>query len=111
MNIAAAQSDTVTISADHRVDSLDASKVKVGETITLTVTTKNCAGDVAGNIPFTIKRDDAKNRQDIVNNSNPVKLDTTELTTTATEYRGTTDVNGVATVLVTRASGPGGKRR
>ncbi|HAW7656429.1 TPA: RatA-like protein [Escherichia coli] len=109
MNIAAAQSDLVTISADHRVDSLDASKVKVGETITLTVTTKNCAGDVAGNIPFTIKRDDAKNRQDIVNNSNPVKLDTTELTTTATEYRGTTDANGVATVLVTQASGPGVK--
>ncbi|MEB7740624.1 DUF823 domain-containing adhesin [Escherichia coli] len=109
LNIAAAQSDLVTISADHRVDSLDASKVKVGETITLTVTTKNCAGDVAGNIPFTIKRDDAKNRQDIVNNSNPVKLDTTELTTTATEYRGTTDANGVATVLVTQASGPGVK--
>ncbi len=38
----------------------------------------------------------------MVNNTAPVKLGTTELTTTATEYRGTTDANGVATVTVTR---------
>ncbi|MCZ5698874.1 Immunoglobulin-like domain BIg-containing protein [Escherichia coli] len=37
-----------------------------------------------------------------MNNTAPVKLGTTELTTTATEYRGTTDANGVATVTVTR---------
>lgn len=109
LNIAAAQSNLTSVSADHYVDDLKASKVKVGETITLTVTTKNCAGEIAGNIPFTIKRGDAKNRQDIVNNSNPVKLDTTELTTTATEYHGTTNADGVATVQVTQASGLGVK--
>ncbi|WP_072262664.1 Immunoglobulin-like domain BIg-containing protein [Escherichia coli] len=54
-----------------------------------------------GNIPFVIKRKDAENRQGVVNNTAPVKLGTTELTTTATEYRGTTDANGVATVTVT----------
>ncbi len=45
----------------------------------------------------------------VVNNTAPVKLGTTELTTTATEYRGTTDANGVATVTVTRANGLGVK--
>lgn len=44
-----------------------------------------------------------------MNNTAPVKLGTTELTTTATEYRGTTDANGVATVTVTQANGPGVK--
>lgn len=109
LNIAAATSEPVTLSADHRVDSLDASKVKVGETITLTITTNDCAGKAIGNIPFTIRRGDAVNRQGAVNNSKPVKLDNTELTTTTTAYSGTTDENGVAKVQVTQINGPGVK--
>ncbi|EDW6543296.1 RatA-like protein [Salmonella enterica subsp. enterica] len=109
LNIAAAQSEPIGVSADHRVDSLDASKVRVGETITLTITTNDCAGKAIGNIPFTIKRGDAVDRQGGVNNSKPVKLDNTELTTTATAYSGTTDENGVAKVQVTQVNGPGVK--
>ncbi|EEJ7563636.1 RatA-like protein [Salmonella enterica subsp. salamae] len=109
LNIAAATSEPVTLSADHYDESLKASKAKVGETLTLTVTTVNCEGKPVGNIPFTIRRGDAVNRQGAVNNSKPVKLDNTELTTTATAYSGTTDENGVAKVQVTQVNGPGVK--
>ncbi|WP_064526232.1 adhesion domain-containing protein [Escherichia sp. B1147] len=109
LNIAPAQGDLVTVAAAGYDDTLKASRAKVGETITLTVTTKDCQGNPAGNIPFTIKRGDAINRQTMVNNTGPVKLDSTELTTTATEYRGTTDANGSATVQVTQSNGPGVK--
>lgn len=44
-----------------------------------------------------------------MNNTSPVNLDTTELTTTATEYRGTTNADGAATVTVTQPNGPGVK--
>lgn len=109
LNIAAAQGDLIAVSASGYDDTLKASKTTVGGTITLTVTTKDCQGNLAPNIPFTIKRGEAKNRQDVVNNSGPVVLDTTELTTTATEYHGTTDANGTATVQVTQPRGPGVK--
>ncbi|MFY3739355.1 Immunoglobulin-like domain BIg-containing protein, partial [Escherichia coli] len=75
----------------------------------LTVTTKNCEGNPTGNLPFVIKRKDARNRQDVVNNTRPVSIDSTELTTTTTEYHGTTDANGTATVTVTQPAGPGVK--
>lgn len=45
----------------------------------------------------------------MVNNAAPVRVGNTELTTTATEYHGTTNAEGVATVVVTQANGPGVK--
>lgn len=45
----------------------------------------------------------------MVNNANPVRVGDTELTTTQTEYRGVTDANGNATVVVTQKEGPGVK--
>lgn len=109
LKIAPAQGDLISVSAAGYDESSGAAKTTVGGSITLTVTTKDCVGNVVGNIPFVIKRKDAENRQGVVNNTAPVKLGTTELTTTATEYRGTTDANGVATVTVTQANGPGVK--
>ncbi|ENB4891325.1 TPA: RatA-like protein [Escherichia albertii] len=109
LNIAQASGDLVTISVAGYDDTLKAAKTTVGGTLTLTVTTKDCVGNPAGNIPFSVKRKDAENRQGGVNNVGPVMLDTTELSTTATEYRGTTDENGTATILVTQPNGPGVK--
>ncbi|WP_459349928.1 adhesion domain-containing protein [Pseudocitrobacter cyperus] len=109
INVAASASDLITASASHYIDTLKAAKTTVGDTITLTVTTKDCQGNAAGNIPFIITRGDAVNRQGGVNNAAPVTVETTELTTTATEYHGTTDANGVATVSVAQANGPGVK--
>nr|WP_059258131.1 DUF823 domain-containing adhesin [Escherichia albertii] len=109
LNIAQASGDLVTISVAGYDDTLKAAKTTVGGTLTLTVTTKDCVGNPAGNIPFSVKRKDAENRQGGVNNAGPVMLDTTELSTTATEYRGTTDENGTATIQVTQPNGPGVK--
>ena len=109
LNIAQASGDLVTISVAGYDDTLKAAKTTVGGTLTLTVTTKDCVGNPAGNIPFSVKRKDAENRQGGVNNVGPVMLDTTELSTTATEYRGTTDENGTATIQVTQPNGPGVK--
>lgn len=109
LNIAAAQGDLVSASVSGYDDTLKAAKTTVGSTITLTVTTKNCEGNPIGNIPFVIKRKDAINRQNGVNNTSPVRINSTELTTTATEFRGTTDANGTATVTVTQPAGPGVK--
>ncbi|TGB85884.1 RatA-like protein [Escherichia sp. E3659] len=109
LNIAAAQGDLVSASVSGYDDTLKAAKTTVGSTINLTVTTKNCEGSPTGNIPFVIKRKDAINRQNVVNNTNPVSIESTELTTTATEFRGTTDANGTATVTVTQPAGPGVK--
>ncbi|EOY1445199.1 DUF823 domain-containing adhesin [Escherichia albertii] len=109
LNIAPAQGDLISVSASGYNETLGAAKTTVGDTLTLTVTTKDCQGNVAGNIPFIIKRQDAKNRQGAVNNTAPVVLDSTELTTTATEYRGTSDANGTATITVTQPNGPGVK--
>lgn len=109
LNIAQASGDLVTISVAGYDDTLKAAKTTVGGTLTLTVTTKDCVGNPAGNIPFSVKRKDAENRQGGVNNVGPVMLDTTELTTAATEYRGTTDENGTATIQVTQPNGPGVK--
>ncbi|EBG6944680.1 hypothetical protein FJB86_21975, partial [Salmonella enterica] len=108
-DIAPAVGDPVTLVADHLDESLNASKVKAGESITLTVNTKGCNGEPAGNIAFVITRGDALNRQGVVNNTAPVRVGNTELTTTATEYHGTTNAEGVATVTVTQANGPGVK--
>ncbi|TGD33560.1 hypothetical protein C9F07_34450, partial [Salmonella enterica subsp. enterica serovar Poona] len=93
----------------HLDESLNAAKVKAGESITLTVNTKGCNGEPAGNIAFVITRGDALNRQGVVNNTAPVRVGNTELTTTATEYHGTTKAEGVATVTVAQANGPGVK--
>ncbi|CEA32533.1 putative exported protein [Salmonella enterica subsp. enterica serovar Paratyphi A] len=83
--------------------------MKVGESITLTVTTRGCDGELVKNAPFVIRREDAKNRQGVVNNTNPVHVGDTELTTVQTEYRGVTDAEGKATVVVTQDEGPGVK--
>lgn len=109
LNIAPAQGDLISVSASGYNETIAAAKNTVGGTITLTVTTKDCQGNVAGNIPFIIKRKDAQNRQGAVNNTAPVVLGSTELTTTATEYRGTSDANGTATITVTQPNGPGVK--
>lgn len=109
VDIAPAVGDPVSLTADHLDESLNAAKVKAGESITLTVNTKGCNGEPAGNIAFVITRGDAQNRQGVVNNTAPVRVGNTELTTTATEYHGTTNAEGVATVVVTQANGPGVK--
>ncbi|NUC24470.1 RatA-like protein, partial [Escherichia coli] len=109
LNIAPAQGDLISVSASGFNETIAAAKTTVGDTITLTVTTKDCQGNVAGNIPFIIKRKDAENRQGAVNNTAPVVLDSTELTTTATEYYGTSDANGTATITVSQPNGPGVK--
>ncbi|EHV1430183.1 hypothetical protein K0C46_001578 [Salmonella enterica] len=109
VDIAPAMGDPVTLAADHLDESLNAAKVKVGESITLTVNTKGCNGEPVGNIAFVIPRGDAQNRQGAVNNTAPVRVDSTELTTTATEYHGITNAEGVATVTVTQTNGPGVK--
>ncbi|EBX2692589.1 hypothetical protein GZD23_001984 [Salmonella enterica subsp. enterica] len=109
VDIAPAMGDPVTLAADHLDESLNAAKVKVGESITLTVNTKGCNGEPVGNIAFVITRGDAQNRQGAVNNTAPVRVDSTELTTTATEYHGITNAEGVATVTVTQTNGPGVK--
>ncbi|MMC65341.1 hypothetical protein EER74_10290 [Salmonella enterica subsp. enterica] len=109
VDIAPAVGDPVTLAADHLDESLNAAKVKAGESITLTVNTKGCNGEPAGNIAFVITRGDAQNRQGVVNNTAPVRVGDVELTTTATEYHGTTNAEGVATVTVTQANGPGVK--
>ncbi|ENA6169099.1 exotoxin [Salmonella enterica subsp. enterica serovar Newport] len=111
LNIKPAVSDPVSVSGDHVDASFEASKVKVGESITLTVTTKACDGEPAINAPFVIRREDAINRQGVVNNANPVRVGNTELTTAQTEYHGVTDGQGNATVVVTQENGPGVKTR
>lgn len=111
LNIKPAVSDPVSVSGDHIDANFAASKVKAGESITLTVSTKACNGDVAPNAAFVIRREDAINRQGMVNNANPVRVGDTELTTTQTEYHGVTDGQGNATVVVTQEQGPGVKTR
>lgn len=106
VNIAQAVGHPVSVSGDHVDASFEASKVKVGESITLTVTTRGCDGELVKNAPFVIRREDAKNRQGVVNNTNPVHVGDTELTTVQTEYRGVTDAEGKATVVVTQDEGP-----
>lgn len=106
----------IEVTGDHVDDVLKASKVEVGESITLTITTTGCNGEVMPNAPFIIQRDRATNRKGAVSmagddfgNINPVRIDQTELTTTATKYQGTTDAAGQATVVVTQPKGPGVK--
>lgn len=109
VTIAAAADNPVSITAEGYDETLKAAKAKVGERITLTITTRDCQGATVGNTAFVITRGDALNRQDVVNNSAPVHVGNTELTTTATEFHGVTDANGSATVVVTQGSGPGVK--
>lgn len=111
MDIAPAVGDPVTLAADHLDESLNAAKVKAGESIMLTVTTKDCGGEPEGNVDFVITRGDAQNRRGVVNNAAPVRVGNTELTTTATEYHGTTNAEGVATVVVTERTARALKRR
>ncbi|HGB3604348.1 Immunoglobulin-like domain BIg-containing protein [Salmonella enterica] len=56
-------SDAGSALTDHLDESLNAAKVKAGESITLTVTTKDCGGEPEGNVDFVIPRGDAQNRQ------------------------------------------------
>lgn len=52
LNIAPAQGDLVTISASGYDDTLQAAKTTVDGSITLTVTTQDCEGNIASNIPL-----------------------------------------------------------
>lgn len=83
--------------------------MKAGESIVLTIATHDCAGHVLSNVPFVITRSNALGRQGAVNNSEPVHIGNTELTSADTEYHGVTDANGTATVTVTQDDGPGVK--
>lgn len=109
IDIAPAVSSPITVSVSNYDESLKAAKAKVGESLTLTVTTRNCGGEPYGNGRFTIRRGDALNRKGAVNNAGPVHVGDTELTTTTTLYHGVTDANGTATVVVTQTDGPGVK--
>ncbi|KFC96458.1 RatA family protein [Leminorella grimontii ATCC 33999 = DSM 5078] len=109
VNVAAAKNEPISVKANHFDAGLNAAKVKVGESITLTVTTKDCAGNAIGNAPFVITRSDALNRQGGINNASPVHVGDTELTSSTTEYHGVTDASGSATVTVTQNDGPGVK--
>lgn len=109
VTITAAAGDPVKVTADNYNETLKAAKVNVGGSITLTVTTHDCQGNAVGNTAFVITRGDALNRQNTVNNTAPVHVGDTELTTTTTEYHGTTDANGNASVVITQANGPGVK--
>ncbi len=109
IDIAAAVGEPLSLSATPMDNALKAAKVKVGESVTLSITTRDCSGNAVGNTAFAITRSDAVNRQNIVNNTAPVHVGDTELTTTATEYHGVTDADGKATVTVTQANGPGVK--
>ncbi|CAD7561678.1 RatA homolog [Citrobacter europaeus] len=109
VDIAAAAGKPVAVSADHFNETLKAAKGKAGDSITLTVSTRTCDGEPAANTAFIITRSDAFNRQNAVNNTNPVHVGDTELTTIATEFHGTTDASGNATVTVTQDNSPGVK--
>ncbi|WP_228286852.1 adhesion domain-containing protein [Hafnia paralvei] len=109
IDIAPSQNAPLTVSANHYDETLKAAKVKADESIVLTITTHDCAGNVLSNVPFVITRSNALGRQGAVNNSEPVHIGNTELTTADTEYHGVTDVNGTATVTVTQDGGPGVK--
>lgn len=109
VDVATATGDPLSLSASHFDSVLNAARVKAGETITLTINTKDCAGEPLGNAPFTITRSDALNRQGEVNNAAPVRVGNMELTTPETVFRGVTDENGTATVTVSQDNGPGVK--
>ncbi|WP_278401307.1 adhesion domain-containing protein [Hafnia paralvei] len=109
IDIAPSQNAPLTVSANHYDETLKAAKVQADESIVLTITTHDCAGNVLSNVPFVITRSNALGRQGAVNNSEPVHIGNTELTTADTEYHGVTDVNGTATVTVTQDGGPGVK--
>ena len=109
INIAPAESEPLTVSASSFNSTLNAAKVKVGESITLTVSTHDCSGKSLGNIPFVITRMEAKNRQGKVNDAAPVTVGNTELNTPDTAYHGVTNASGEATVTVTQDDGPGVK--
>lgn len=109
IDIAPSPNAPLTVSASHYDDTLKAAKVKAGESIVLTITTHDCAGNVLNNVPFVITRSDALGRRGDVKNDAPVHIGNTELTTADTEYQGVTDANGTATVTVTQDGGPGVK--
>ncbi len=109
IDIAPSSNAPLTVSTSHYDDTLKAAKVKAGESIALTITTHDCAGNALNNVPFVITRSDARGRQGGVNNSLPVHIGNTELTTADTEYHGVTDANGTATMTVTQDGGPGVK--
>lgn len=109
IDIAPSPNAPLTVSASHYDDTLKAAKVKAGESIVLTITTHDCAGNVLNNVPFVITRSDALGRRGDVKNDAPVHIGNTELTTVDTEYYGVTDANGTATVTVTQDGGPGVK--
>ena len=90
--------------------SISAAKAKVGETITLTLTVKDCDGNLKAGTPFTVRLGVPTNRQNVENDTGaPVSLGGTVMTDTTTEYKGVTGEGGIATIAVTQNEGIGVK--
>lgn len=103
LNVAAAVATPIAAS-------ISAAKAKVGETITLTLTVKDCDGNLKAGTPFTIRRGVPTNRQNVENDTGaPVSLGGTVMTDTTTEYKGVTGEGGIATIAVTQNEGIGVK--
>lgn len=84
LNVAAAVATPIAAS-------ISAAKAKVGETITLTLTVKDCDGNLKVGTPFTVRRGVPTNRQNVANDTGaPVSLGGTVMTDTTTEYKGVT---------------------
>ncbi|HCS6551527.1 TPA: RatA [Escherichia coli] len=103
LNVAAAVATPIAAS-------ISAAKAKVGETITLTLTVKDCDGNLKAGTPFTVRRGVPTNRQNVANDTGaPVSLGGTVMTDTTTEYKGVTGEGGIATIAVTQNEGIGVK--
>ncbi len=109
IDVAAAAAAPIAIESDAFDEALKAVKAKVGERITLTITTLGCDGSPSPNTAFVITRSDAVDRQGEVSSSPGVYIDSTVLTGTTSKYQGVTDANGKATVTVKQDNGYGVK--
>ncbi|GKX57774.1 adhesion domain-containing protein [Leminorella grimontii] len=109
IDVAAAAAAPIAIESDAFDEALKAVKAKVGERITLTITTLGCDGSPSPNTAFVITRSDAVDRQGEVSSSPGVYIDSTPLTGTTSKYQGVTDANGKATVTVKQDNGYGVK--
>ncbi len=98
LNIAPAVGNPVSVSGDHVDASFEASKVKVGESITLTIATRGCDGEllVIKNSAVVIRREDAKTVR-VWSITLAVHVGDTGANDRANGYRGVTDA-GKATV-------------
>ncbi len=108
LNIKPATDTPVTVSGDHVDSAFEASKVKVGRASPSPSPPKRATArpKATRRLSSAVKM---RKTAGVVNNANPVRVGDTELTTTQTEYRGVTDANGNATVVVTQKEGPGVK--